>query len=149
MPGSPTRGSAGVIRSHQGADMTITELNGRRPALRAQLNIEALEGREAPGGWGGWDWGFSWGSRWGGNHSWDSGWSRRSDQDNDGGNKSFSPPVEHSFWGGWDRSSHGNCKSPPPLTCQPPFTANSQVGGIVYVDSNLDAMFTAGEPLLP
>ena len=43
--------------------------------------------------------------------------------------------------------SRGSCKSTPP-TCQPPVTATSQVGGIVYVDANLDGTYTAGEELL-
>ena len=46
--------------------MTIAKWDGRRTASQGGLKVEALEGREAPGGWGGCGWAFScaWRSSW-------------------------------------------------------------------------------------
>jgi hypothetical protein len=130
--------------------MTISKLDGRWSASRARLNVETLEGREAPGGWGGWDWTWSWARQPKSSHSCDSSCSRRGDQDCGDWNRTCSPATDRSCQDSSGHSSHSSCKptSPPP-TCQPPVTATSQIGGIVYVDSNLDATYTDGEPLLP
>jgi SdrD B-like domain len=126
--------------------MTNAEMYGRRTVLRARLSVELLEGREAPGGWGGWDCGSSWPWQSSGSQSWDSSSNRRTDHGGGDGNKSCNPPVNPPCSDSGGHSTQSNCKMPP--TCQPPVAASSQVSGIVYVDSNLDAMYTPGEPLL-
>lgn len=115
--------------------MTITE--------RAKLRLEALEGREAPGGWGNWNWASSWSWRSHGSKSWDSGCTRRVERDCDDWKRSCTPVVVTC------QPPPVTCTPKPPPVCQPPVPANSQVSGFVYHDADLSATFTPGEPLLP
>jgi SdrD B-like domain len=126
--------------------MTMAESEGRRLSAKARLSFEVFEGREAPGGWGCWDWASSWTSRANWSNSCDSrgSWGRHQDcGDND---RSCSPPVERSC--GWSRSSQRDC-TPKPPTCQQPPVATSAVGGFVYVDVDRDGFFSTGDTLLP
>jgi hypothetical protein len=128
--------------------MTNAKRDGRQSASRARLNVETLEGREAPGGWGGWDCTSSWAWQSNCSHSSESSCSQRGDSDGSDGSRNCGPAVDHTCSDGSGRSSHGNCNHSAPPACQSPVPANSQVSGIVYVDTNLDAMYTTGEPLL-
>ncbi|HEX3149180.1 MAG TPA: SdrD B-like domain-containing protein [Gemmataceae bacterium] len=118
--------------------MTIAGL----ASARARLSVQKLEGREAPGGWGNWDWASSWWCRssW---NSWGSFCNTRGSQDH--GDRSCG--SDHSWSNGCSRPPQNTC-TPKPPTCQPP-VATSAVGGFVYLDADRDGFFSAGDTLLP
>ena len=60
------------------------------------------------------------------------------------------PPTEQSCRDSGGRSGHASCNPDAAAGCQPPTTATSQLGGIVYLEMRIsDATYTAGEQLLP
>lgn len=123
--------------------MTRADMEGRRSASQTHLKLESLENREAPGSWRGWDffstWDY-WRDKW--RDSWNNGCHRRVDNDRCDWQRTCKPQVETPCR---ERPTYNHCTPKPPV-CQPPSTpANSQVGGFVYYDQNLDAVYTDGE----
>ena len=123
--------------------MTFADQDGGQ----ARLNVETLEGREAPGGWGSWDWASSWRGRsnWGNSRDWSS--CGRSSPDNSDNNKACDPAPVRSC--GRYESPTRSCTPTPPPTCNPPPVANSLIGGFAYLDADRDGFFSTGDTLLP
>lgn len=126
--------------------MTLAKKQSPQESSRVSLKIETLETREAPGRFGGWDWApaRSWFSSW--RDSWRTN-SYSHFQRSDSSTRSCEKPSPPSCSKAWEPRTYKTCKPTPP-PCPPPATETSQIGGIAYVDIDLDAMYNPGEPLL-